>query len=465
MVAHDPYTLNSGSKWNRARKKYERIKDSISSFAPPLFFEESPKERKLEVFYATDAEYDNDFSSLIGSDLYEVSEDDPSLSYLPGKGANLPPKTVDILTRLTRYYVEDSPSSDPKILDLVSAISEAISEEHRFVSVPFSIDGREYTDQLACKIISFAILHRIPYEVVAILWKVSISSSEENDFVESYSQTKQILKNMSSWKSVQLSTTKLPIRIRSKYTTKTFALRRENTEDYIRQASQVIPPRKKPSTEVLLESIEQLSSAVPQSSLFSSFTLRKRFEDLHFFPQRKEWVKRWSIFVDQKKKNLQARKLPGLALKIISTLAKKWSNFMDEQGQKLQTAGRAGLISYGILNAAWYSFAMVLSWKRVSVTTLPGLQSPFRASLWRFSRVSIYVYLGSQLTKIPRLALAVVMAPLGDKMLSWFETKFNVGSNQAFWIATGMLLGLCFSSWIGLILFDAYISSGGSFVM
>jgi len=79
----------------------------------------------------------------------------------------------------------------------------------------------------------------------------------------------------------------------------------------------------------------------------------------------------------------------------------------------------------------------------------------------------VSVYVGSQITKLPRLSLAVLLAPVGDKILRYTERKLKVTTDRALGIITTSLVGLCLGVWALIILSDATLSrtSLGTFAM
>lgn len=111
---------------------------------------------------------------------------------------------------------------------------------------------------------------------------------------------------------------------------------------------------------------------------------------------------------------------------------KKLLTFLQTRTDALKSAGRAGLISYGFLNLTWYTFALMFSWKRVIgsshyLNSVPNDLSLIRSSLRKFTKVLAVVYVGSQITKLPRLCLAVMTAPIGDRVLKWTEERMKIG--------------------------------------
>ena len=114
---------------------------------------------------------------------------------------------------------------------------------------------------------------------------------------------------------------------------------------------------------------------------------------------------------------------------------------------KLSKAGQAGLLSYGFLNFLYYSLATLLTirfakFEISSVSNLPIKQKFFSVSS-QLSKIVLMVWVGSQVTKIGRLILAILFAPTADKALNTIQRQFSLKSrNQTFWIlVAGILIG------------------------
>ncbi|WOG82784.1 hypothetical protein DCAR_0101952 [Daucus carota subsp. sativus] len=93
--------------------------------------------------------------------------------------------------------------------------------------------------------------------------------------------------------------------------------------------------------------------------------------------------------------------------------------------EKLRSYGLAGLLSYGLLNTAYYSFTFLLVW--FYVVPAPG-KLGYLASVKRFFKLLAMVWAGSQVTKLIRAAGALALAPFVKKGLSGFTLKFKFQS-------------------------------------
>ncbi|KAL1831930.1 uncharacterized protein LOC108194594 isoform X2 [Daucus carota subsp. sativus] len=111
-----------------------------------------------------------------------------------------------------------------------------------------------------------------------------------------------------------------------------------------------------------------------------------------------------------------------------------------EMLEKLRSYGLAGLLSYGLLNTAYYSFTFLLVW--FYVVPAPG-KLGYLASVKRFFKLLAMVWAGSQVTKLIRAAGALALAPFVKKGLSGFTLKFKFQSEgKAFMAIVGCCFGL-----------------------
>ena len=108
-----------------------------------------------------------------------------------------------------------------------------------------------------------------------------------------------------------------------------------------------------------------------------------------------------------------------------------------ELQSKLQAAGRAGLLAYGFMNLAFYAGATCWCWSSLS----PGGTTDLSSQIRKLGKVLGIVYAGSQLTKIFRISLAVVCAPIADRLLGSVKVKMDISEGKAMGILTvGMIL-------------------------
>ncbi|XP_058180344.1 uncharacterized protein LOC131298861 [Rhododendron vialii] len=107
---------------------------------------------------------------------------------------------------------------------------------------------------------------------------------------------------------------------------------------------------------------------------------------------------------------------------------------------RLRKYGIAGVLSYGLLNTAYYLIAFLLVW--FYIAPVPGKMG-YWAAVDRFVKIMAIVWAGSQVTKIVRAGGALALAPFVDRGLSWFTVKFEFESQgKAFMAIVGCCFGL-----------------------
>ncbi|KAK6163110.1 hypothetical protein DH2020_002951 [Rehmannia glutinosa] len=118
--------------------------------------------------------------------------------------------------------------------------------------------------------------------------------------------------------------------------------------------------------------------------------------------------------------------------------------FCGEAGilSKLKRYGVSGILSYGLLNTAYYLTTFLVVW--FYVAPAPGKMG-YLAAAERFLKVMAMVWAGSQVTKLIRAGGALALAPFVDRGLSWFTVKFGFKSQgKAFVAIAGFCFGLAF---------------------
>ena len=148
----------------------------------------------------------------------------------------------------------------------------------------------------------------------------------------------------------------------------------------------------------------------------------------------------------------QAKK-PNEIKENVRTFLSKVQSRTQQLTEKLNQAGRAGFLAYGFLNLAVYAGGTLLQWHRISVAGPPTIGSQVQ----KLGKVLGTVYVGSQVTKLPRIALAVALAPAGNRSLDWLQNKLGVSEGTAFGILTAALIGSFFTVVSSLILGSALL--------
>ncbi|KAK4414269.1 hypothetical protein Salat_2839900 [Sesamum alatum] len=120
---------------------------------------------------------------------------------------------------------------------------------------------------------------------------------------------------------------------------------------------------------------------------------------------------------------------------------------------RLKRYGIAGILSYGLLNTAYYLTTFLVVW--FYVTPSPGRMG-YLAAVERFLKVMAMVWAGSQVTKLIRAGGALALAPFVDRGLSWFTAKFGFKSQgKAFVAIAGLCFGLAFLMFVVVTLLSA----------
>ncbi|KAL9224998.1 hypothetical protein vseg_000971 [Gypsophila vaccaria] len=121
--------------------------------------------------------------------------------------------------------------------------------------------------------------------------------------------------------------------------------------------------------------------------------------------------------------------------------------------EQLKRYGVSGILSYGLLNTAYYLTTFLTVW--FYFAPAPGKMG-YLAAVSRFLKVMAMVWAGSQVTKLIRAAGALALAPIVDKGLSWFTVKFKFDSQgKAFFTIVGFCFGLAFIMFIIVTLLSA----------
>ncbi|XP_024963788.1 uncharacterized protein LOC112504051 [Cynara cardunculus var. scolymus] len=121
--------------------------------------------------------------------------------------------------------------------------------------------------------------------------------------------------------------------------------------------------------------------------------------------------------------------------------------------EKLRRYGISGILSYGLLNTAYYLSAFLIAW--FYIAPAPGKMGYWTA-VKRFVKLMAMVWAGSQVTKLVRAGGALALAPLVDKGLTWFMAKFKFKSQaKAFTVIVGCCFGIAAVLFIVVTLLSA----------
>jgi hypothetical protein len=404
-------------------------------------------------------------------DYMEENDFDVDISYLPLDVYNLPPTTEHILQRVTKTYIEsdvnDGDGQDEvKLFDVL----ETIDLEYKYATVPLTIGSesifsetrhpkQEKSRHIVSKVLSFAALHRLPAEVAIFLFGELASVDEDERKPEGMdSNTAEEIRHLlipfhkHGWNSITFSQG-LSLRIKRNFVTsrinryspwprKSVFTRSQDAidaEEALQEAKRVQPPMKLVRQQVTVEEIDEMAFELNVQSELSQQTSIK--DMLTFFPNR-------------------------------NNVGNRLIRMITKQKDMIRTAGRAGLISYGILTFVWYTCVILWQWHRLSVegqniSLVQGKIDALRRSLQKFSKVFISTYFHPRLTKLKRLTLAVALSPVGNRALEWTQKRFKISADQAMGAISSILVASSLGIWIIMILGDVTFSQSslGTFAM
>ncbi|PSC71015.1 TY4B-J: Transposon Ty4-J Gag-Pol poly [Micractinium conductrix] len=98
---------------------------------------------------------------------------------------------------------------------------------------------------------------------------------------------------------------------------------------------------------------------------------------------------------------------------------------------QLQSLRLAGVTAYGLFNTLYYTAAFLFAW--VYVARVPSGQG-VKATAKAFAGVMAVVWAGSQVTKLPRAAAAVLLAPLVDRGMAWLQRVLGLRTRRAVFV-------------------------------
>jgi len=275
--------------------------------------------------------------------------DDVDLSYLPIDFFDLPPKTEDLLRRVTHTYVMGDVRKDLPSKITVNDVLHTIDAEYRYNAVPLSIgdislavkerqtddtDGKEFNAQeYAAKVLSFAAMHCLPAEVTKFLFAIKMSIGETEI---GYGPAKKTLESIrlslqsDGWKSVSFPYG-LSLRMkrdfifskRVKYNPiprKSLLTRKRDiakANRFIKVAAIVKPPSRVVNTANMLSVIDKNMLAVmdeiPEPSVKSRMSLSQDWSlkgMQTFFPRQKRlWRYNMYSFLQKAKKYLYTSRI------------------------------------------------------------------------------------------------------------------------------------------------------------
>lgn len=407
---------------------------------PPLLRDWDGDTGTRRRFFSSSRGTVDDYSFPADDDDSDDEDEDDLLSYIPvsDEDWDIPPLTRRLLYRATLQYVQGNETrSFPVLLNEVLSV---IEQEHDTFDVPVKVGNVTYDvslsdnelDQGIAEVLSFAALYGVPKEVVNIL--LGPRRRGETNAVA----TCQAVFTTQGWKSVSFPSG-LGIQVKrnvAKQYGERFAKPRwpwqhrkqaKIAEHMVEDASYAQPPKQRLTSEK--EFLKLLSLELTETALPAAVTNENRLAGLKFFPNNHHGN--------------------GVLQRVQRSIQRQAE--LMKAAEMLKTAGRAGTLSYGFLNFAFYAIGVLFQWRRLQIGH-SGVSSI--SSLGKLGRAFGTVYLASQVTKLPRMLLALAMAPFGDRVLHLTRNKLRVSENTAFVILTGTLLGIFFALMTAIVLGD-----------
>lgn len=132
---------------------------------------------------------------------------------------------------------------------------------------------------------------------------------------------------------------------------------------------------------------------------------------------------------------------------------------------KLSSLGQAGILAYGSLNCLYYTLATAIVWTLTgskaasSPVSIVSSSQRLSVAVGRVGKVIAGVWLGSQATKILRLAGAVAIAPLLDKAIDYVHQKFSLPSRGRAFGVIALGLWSIFFVFYGLLVISAFLTT------
>lgn len=375
------------------------------------------------------------------------------LDYLPNRGQDLPPDFRQLVKDATIRYTSSSSSFQDDDDDLEGAqyILDIIDFEYKISNRPVMIHNTTYNTSQSnriSQILSVSLFHQLPACIVCELLTSNGNDDDDDNLLNLWRQAMET----DGWAAISFPEG-IRVQIRPGQVSSTW--------------NKDLPPRKV-TPDMATEMLEAAHLAQVPTILRSSSILQALEEELSMpspIVRRKTMLhaleKEFS-FPSFSRPSFTTVSIPffpkdkiTLMKEVRKSISKKLrrAQFVTRQlTEKLNKAGRAGFLAYGFLNFALYAGGTILQWHRI-VPTGPSFQNQIQ----KLGKVLASVYIGSQVTKIPRIALALALAPFGNRSLEWLQTQLAVSEGTAFGILTVSLI----ASFVGVL---AFLTVGSAMV-
>jgi hypothetical protein len=134
---------------------------------------------------------------------------------------------------------------------------------------------------------------------------------------------------------------------------------------------------------------------------------------------------------------------------------KKVSSAIDTQYTKIKEAGRAGLMAYAFINFLLYTVGVAWQWRRITVEMPSSGATVVSITLKKLGKAFARVYVGASLFKLPRIVVALALAPAAGRVLQFTQRKLGVSENAAFAILVALLVKTFLGTLAAVILGDS----------
>jgi len=379
------------------------------------------------------------WSGELGTNGYESEFDD--LSFLPIESFTaLHPETLRVLRKISRVFIESSIKPDIKV-DIKEVLNMLESVYKINPSREVTIYNQDIEFEEGRKILSivlgFCALLRIPKEITTMLLEEVVTIPEMNKA----SKYVNIFKEK-GWSCIEFKKG-LPIRLKRKHMPTRWSqlsprnLIFHNARDIeyasiaIWEANKTIAPPKRMKRQEIEAELNEIGSKLANTDI--------QIEDIKFFPHQSPALK-YVRRVLRKGDRLQ------LLLKKVTR----------DQTEHLQKKGYAGFLSYVLINCFFFTASALWASKEITPHSSNRLGTHDMGSILlivkKFMNVFLIFFVGSKLTKIPRLYVSTSMASLINTTLLFF--KKNITTKLKDWtvlINSISLLVFLVTAW-GLLL-------------
>ena len=320
------------------------------------------------------------FSTNLWSEAGGYEAEDNELEFLPIDLYSLPPQTDYMLRRIVNAYIQSDQgiSRDISLKELI----DVIDAEYKYSPKPFSIgtktfmlngqesETEEETWRLFSKVVSFAALYSLPKEITLFLLQdLNQHPGNDDDVADEWKKLVDMFDG-EPWELITFQQG-LAIRVKREH----LESRRErysliprnsilsksyNTiqaRDAINRARMTKAPPKLAQNVDIVAEIDEIADALSAKSEFSQRGDTLINELTTFFPREN---------------------------KILNFLA-RISRATSKKTKLLQSVGRAGLISYGVLNFLWYTLAIIWRWNTLTSAPPSALLGQHKVDAFRIS--------------------------------------------------------------------------------